>query len=107
MGVLLLSGGLAGGAGAGGAAPDMNMLLPLLLGGSMNDSKDLLLLMMLGGMGGMGGAAGGAAGMEAMTRSPWSSSSACSLKVLPLPVSSVNKNLGSKNKYPRPSSGTV
>merc|ERR1719457_401524 len=42
----------AGGAGA----PSMNMLLPLLLGGGLNDTKDLLLIMMLGGAGGAGGA---------------------------------------------------
>ena len=40
----------------GAGAPSMNMLLPLLLGGGLNDTKDLLLIMMLGGAGGAGGA---------------------------------------------------
>merc|ERR1712183_962502 len=54
--VLLLSGGLGG--AAGGAAPDMNMLLPLIMKDSLNDTKDLLLIMMMGGLGGAGGAGG-------------------------------------------------
>merc|ERR1739841_213601 len=62
--ILLLSGSMSGAAPGGvGGAPNMNMLLPLLLGGSMNDTKDLLLIMMLGGM---GGAPGGAGGMESL-----------------------------------------
>merc|ERR1719376_1934683 len=61
--ILLLSGSMSGAAPGGvGGAPNMNMLLPLLLGGSMNDTKDLLLIMMLGGMGG----APGAGGMESL-----------------------------------------
>merc|ERR1712096_60382 len=43
--ILLLSGGLGG--AVGGAAPDMNMLLPLILKDSLNDTKDLLLVMMM------------------------------------------------------------
>merc|ERR1712183_196977 len=58
--VLLLSGGLGG--AAEGAAPDMNMLLPLIMKDSLNDTKDLLLIMMMGGLGGAGGA-GGLGGM--------------------------------------------
>jgi len=61
--VLLLSGGLGGGAGAGvggAAAPNMNMLLPLIMKDSLNDTKDLLLIMMMGGLG------GGAGGMQSM-----------------------------------------
>jgi len=61
--ILLLSGSLGATGGAAGA-PNMNMLLPLLLTGGLNDTKDLLLIMMLGGMGGAGGA--GAAGMQSM-----------------------------------------
>ena len=40
----------------------MNMLLPLIMKDSLNDTKDLLLIMMMGGMGGAGGA-GGLGGM--------------------------------------------
>ena len=36
----------------------MNMLLPLIMKDSLNDTKDLLLIMMMGGMGGTGGAGG-------------------------------------------------
>merc|ERR1719444_220209 len=53
--ILLLSGAMGQQAGGAGA-PSMNMLLPLLLGGGLNDTKDLLLIMMLGGAGGAGGA---------------------------------------------------
>lgn len=67
--IMMVSGGGLGGAG-GAAGGDMNALLPILLlgdklGGGLNDTKDLLLISLLGGMGGAGGA-GGAGGLQSI-----------------------------------------